>query len=273
MTATAPTTAPRPTRPATGLRDAATLTGRVLTHWRHRPASIFLNLMFPVLMVLMFGYLFGGAMTVPDGRYMDFLIPGMFAMTMLFGLESLVVAVTTDNAKGVTERVRAMPVAATAVLAGRSTADLLNAVVGLAVMVATGLLVGWRADRGLPLALAGLGLLLWLRFAFTWIGIYLGLLLKTPESAVAVQILVWPVGFLSSAFVSPGTMPAWLGAIGAWNPLSATATAIRGLFGDPDWNAQHWAAEHALVLAIVWPAVLTAIFLPLAVRRYRALED
>jgi ABC-2 type transport system permease protein len=256
---------------AGSLRDTATLTGRILQHWKRRPVSIVLGLLFPVLMVVMFGYLFGGAMAVPDGHYMDFLIPGMLAMTMLFGLEAMVVAVTTDTAKGVTERIRAMPVTTTAILAGRSAADLLNAVVGITVMVATGLIVGWTTNRGPLLALAGLGLLVWLRFALTWIGIYLGLLLKTPESAVAVQVLVWPVGFLSSAFVSPDTMPSWLGAIATWNPLSATATAIRDLFGNPSWNAHNWATEHSVALALAWPAVLTVIFLPLAARQYRAL--
>lgn len=270
MTTTAATRRPS-VRAGESLRDALTLSGRILSHWRQRPVSIVVGLLFPVLMVVMFGYLFGGAMAVPDGRYLDFLIPGMLAMTMLFGLESLVVAVTTDNAKGVTERIRVMPVTTTAILAGRSIAELLNAVVGLAVMVATGLLVGWRAERGLLPALAALGLLVWLRFAFTWIGIYLGLLLKTPESAVAVQILVWPVGFLSSAFVSPGTMPGWLGAVATWNPLSATATAIRELFGNPSWNADSWATEHSVALALVWPAVLTLVFLPLAARQHGSL--
>lgn len=265
-------TAPRRHRTDT-LRDTATLAGRILTHWRQRPVSILLGFLFPVLMVLMFGYLFGGAMNLPGGRYMDFLIPGMLAMTMLFGLESLVVSVTTDTAKGVTERIRSLPINATPVLAGRSAADMLNAVVGLAIMVATGLLVGWAPHRGLALTLAATGLLLWLRFAFTWIGIYLGLLFKTPESAVTVQITVWPVGFLSSAFVSPDTMPGWLDAIATWNPLSATATAIRDLFGNPDWNTGGWASHHSIVLALIWPAALTILFLPLAAHQYRALTN
>jgi len=253
------------------LRDAATLTRRILLHWRQRPVSIGLGLLFPVLMVVMFGYLFGGAMAVPAGRYLDFLIPGMLAMTMLFGLESMVVAVTTDAAKGVTDRIRAMPVSGVAVLVGRGWADLLNALVGLAVMVGTGLIVGWRPQHGVVPTLAALGLLLWLRFAFGWIGMYLGLLLKTPEAAVSVQVLVWPVGFLSSAFVSPATMPGWLGAIAAANPLSATATAIRDLFGNPTWAAHGFAADHAVLLAVAWPAALTLVFLPLAYRQYRNL--
>lgn len=168
-------------RRATAVADAAALTGRILRHWRRRPVSIVIGLLFPVLMVLMFGYLFGGAMAVPDGAYLDFLIPGMLAMTMLFGLEAMVVAVTTDAAHGVTERIRAMPVSTRAVLSGRSAADLLNALAGLAVMVTTGLIVGWRPERGLVLTLAALGLLLWLRFAFTWLGIYLGLAAQDPR--------------------------------------------------------------------------------------------
>jgi ABC-2 type transport system permease protein len=252
---------------------AAVLTGRILLHWRQRPASIALTLLFPVLIVLMFGYLFGGAMAVPDGRYIDYLIPGLLAMTMLFGLEGMVVAVTTDAAKGITERIRAMPVSGVAVLTGRSWADLLTAVAGLGVLLATGLAAGWRPHHGIASTLAALGLLLWLRFAFGWAGIALGLLLKTPESAVSVQVLVWPAGFLSSAIVSPGTMPGWLGAISAWNPLSATAGAARELFGNPTWTSHTWAAQHATLLAIAWPAVLTLVFLPLARSRYRRLGD
>lgn len=256
---------------ASWIRDAATLTRRILLHWRQRPVSIAVALLFPVLIVLMFGYLFGGAMAVPDGAYTDYLIPGMFAMTMLFSLESMAVAVTTDAAKGVTERIRAMPVSGIGVLTGRSWADLLHGLAGLAVMVATGLAVGWRPQHGLVPAMTALGLLLWLRFAFTWVGIYLGLRLKTPEAAVSVQVLVWPIGFLSSAFVSPDTMPAWLGALATWNPLSTTATAIRDLFGNPTWATHTWAADHSIALAAVWPAVLTLIFLPLAYRQHRLL--
>ncbi len=266
---TGPLAAPARLRSA---RDATTLARRILLHWKQRPVSVALGWLFPVLLVLMFGYLFGGAMAIPDGGYIDFLIPGMLAMTMLFGLESMVVAVTTDNAKGVTERIRAMPVGAVAVLAGRCVADLLNALVGIAVMVLTGLIAGWRPERGGLLALGAVGLLLWLRFAFVWIGIYLGLLLRTPESAVAVQVLVWPVGFLSSAFVSPSTMPAWLDAVATWNPLSITATAVRELLGNPTWSAQSWATEHAVLLALLWPAALSAVFLPLAAHRYRLQE-
>ncbi|MGW7537217.1 ABC transporter permease [Amycolatopsis sp. NPDC054798] len=251
------------------LTHTAVLTRRILVHWKQRPVSIAVTLLFPVLIVVMFGQLFGGAMAIRDGSYIDFLIPGMLAMTMLFGLESTVLAVTSDAAKGVTERIRAMPVSGLAVLTGRCLADLISAVAGLVVMMGAGLLLGWRPQQAS--VLGAVGLLLWLRFAFVWVGIYLGLLLKTPESAVSVQVLVWPVGFLSGVFVSPDTMPGWLSAIATWNPLTATAGAVRELAGNPAWAASGWAAEHSVLLAAGWPAVLTAVFLPLAVRQYRLL--
>ncbi|TNC29663.1 ABC transporter permease [Amycolatopsis alkalitolerans] len=135
-------------------------------------------------------------------------------------------------------------------------------------MVAAGLAIGWRPEHGPVPALV---LLLWLRFALGWAGIYLGLLLKTPESAVSVQILVWPAGFLLSVFVSPDTMPGWLGAIATWNPVSSTAPAVRHLLGGPAWTDAGWAVDHSVLLAASWPAVLTLIFVPLALRQYRLL--
>jgi ABC-type multidrug transport system permease subunit len=120
--------------------------------------------------------------------------------------------------------------------------------------------------------LTAVGLLLLLRFALLWLGIYLGLVIKGPESVVMVQILVWPVTFLSNTFVAPDTMPGWLGTIAEWNPLSSTVAAVRDLFGNPSWGASSWLAEHALLMAVVWPALLIAIFAPLSVRRFQRLS-
>lgn len=255
------------------LADAWTITRRDLAHWARQPTPVIIGLLFPVLTVLMFAYLFGGAMAVPGGgSYREFLLPGMFAMTMLFGLESTVAAVTADAAKGVTDRFRSMPMAASAPLAGRAVADLLGALLGLAVMLACGLAVGWRWHAGPARALLAVGLLVLLRFALIWVGVYVGLLLSGPEGLVAVQILVWPVGFLSSAFVAPSTMPGWLGTIAQGNPLSATATATRQLFANPGWSAGTWPSTHAQLLAVAWPLLLLAVFVPLSVRRYRRLS-
>ncbi|WP_031469652.1 ABC transporter permease [Sciscionella sediminilitoris] len=253
----------------TALLDGYLLTRREVQRWVHQPAPVVIALLFPVLQVLIFGYLFGGAFTVPNGSYLDYLMPGVYALAMMFGLESTLGAVTADLNRGVTDRFRAMPVRRTAILTARAAADMLNSCAGLAVLLGCGLLVGWRANQGIGPGLAAVALLLLLRFALVWLGIYLGLLVRRTELVTAVQILVWPLGFCSSAFVSPSTMPPWLGAIAEWNPLSATAAAARQLFGNPGWGALTWAGEHPLVLAGCWPVLLLLVFVPLAVRRYR----
>jgi ABC transporter DrrB family efflux protein len=255
------------------VKDGWTVTRRDLLHWVKQPAPVIVGLLFPVLLVLMFGYLFGGAMAVPGGGdYKEFLLPGMFAMTMAFGLEATMIAVSTDIQRGVTDRFRSMPMAPSAVVVGRCGADLLNSAAALAVMIVCGLFVGWQAHNGPGATLAALGLLLLLRFALLWLGIYLGLVVQNPEAVMAVQILVWPVGFLANTFVAPGTMPGWLGAIAEWNPLSSTVAATRELFGNPGWGGDSWIAQNAILMAVVWPLLIVAIFFPLSVRRYRKLS-
>lgn len=256
------------------LSDGWTITRRDVLHWTREPGPVIIGLLFPVLMVVMFGFLFGGAMAMPGGGdgYREFIMPGMFAMTMAFGLETTMIAVSTDAARGVTDRFRSMPIAPSAVVSGRAGADMLNSALGLAVIMGAGLLLGWRAHTGPLEVLAAVGLLLLLRFALLWLGIYLGLVIKGPESVVLVQILVWPVTFLSNTFVAPETMPDWLGTIAQWNPLSSTVAAARELFGNPSWGADSWVADHASLMAIAWPVVLIAIFVPLSVRRFQHLS-
>jgi ABC-2 type transport system permease protein len=144
--------------------------------------------------------------------------------------------------------------------------------VGLAILIGTGLLLGWRWHAGLDAALGAVGLLLLLRFALLWVGIFCGLRAKGPESVATVQVLVWPISFLSNVFVNPSTMPFWLGAIAQWNPLSVTTSAIRQLFMNPGWLAGSWLSEHAVLMALVWPMLLVTVFLPLSVRTYRRLS-
>jgi ABC-2 type transport system permease protein len=262
-----------PTTPLARLRwaaaDAWTLARRGLIHWSRQPGMVLVGLLFPVMMVLMFGYLLGGGMAVPGGGdYREFLMPGMFAMTMAFGVETTFTAVSTDAARGVTDRFRSMPMASSAVVVGRSVVDMLYAAAGLAVMVACGLAVGWRWHHGIGDALLAFGLLLLLRFALIWVGVYLGLVTSGPEALMAVQILVWPLGMLSNAFVPIETMPGWLGAIAAWNPLSATGLATRQLFGNPGVEGM----DHAQLMAVAWPLAIIAVFAPLSVRAYRRLS-
>jgi ABC transporter DrrB family efflux protein len=257
--------------PGYALSDSWTLTRRELAHWARQPVQVVVGLVFPVMLLLMFGFLMGGGKGL-EGEYVDFLVPGMLALTMVFGLDATMLAVTQDLNRGVVDRFRSMPMMSGAVLVGRSVADMLQSAVGLAVMIGVGYAVGWRWHGGPAAFLGAVGLLLLLRFAMLWLGIQLAMVAGKPELVQAVQILVWPLGFLSNAFALPETMPGWLGAAVEWNPLSATATAVRDLFGNQTGTAASWAAEHAGLLAVAWPVLLIAVFFPLAVRRFARLS-
>lgn len=255
--------------------DTWVITGRDLAHWARQPGAVIAStLLFPIMIVLMFGYLLGGAMRVPGGGdYRDFLMPGMFAMTMVFGIGTTMAAVSADAARGITDRFRSLPTAAPAVIAGRAAADMLSSAAALAVLTGCGLLVGWHPHRGAASATAALGLLLLLRFAFVWIGVYLGLrFFPNPEAVTAAQTLEFPIGFLGNPFVAASTMPAWLAAIAQWNPLSSTVSAARQLFGNPTGVQPSWIADHAVVMAVAWPLLLSAVFFPLSLHRYRRLS-
>ncbi|MBV9380184.1 MAG: ABC transporter permease [Streptosporangiaceae bacterium] len=262
-------------RLAWAITDAWVITCRDLAHWARQPGAVIANtLLFPILIVLMFGYLLGGAMTVPGGGdYRDFLMPGMFAMTMVFGIGATLAAVSADAARGITDRFRSMPMATSAVIAGRAAADMLNSAAALAVLTGCGLMVGWHPHRGATRAVAALALLLLLRFAFVWTGIYLGLTYyRNPEAVTAARTLEFPVGFLGNPFVAISTMPAWLSAIAQWNPLSSTVSAARQLFGDPTGSHPSWITDHAVLMAVAWPLLLIAVFFPLSLHRYRHLS-
>ncbi|MDX3311994.1 ABC transporter permease [Streptomyces sp. NPDC054884] len=237
------------------------MTRRELAHWARRPGRLAVGFVFPVMLLLMFGYLIGGGRGV-GGAYLDYLMPGMLALTMAFGLEGTMVAVTQDLDKGVVDRFRAMPMADGAVLVGRSAADMLQSAVSLAVLTAVGLALGWRPQGGPDAFFGALGLLLLFRFAMLWVGIHLALVAGRPEMVQTVQILVWPVGFLSNALAAPTSMPDWLGTAVQWNPMSRTATAVRDLFGGAGPDPAHvWPA-------VGWPLALLAVFFPLAVRKF-----
>ncbi|MET8853337.1 ABC transporter permease [Amycolatopsis sp. NPDC004625] len=256
------------------IEDGWTMAQRHLAQLARRPARLATVVAFPILMVLIFAYLLGGGMTVPGGgSYREFLMPGMFAMTMAFGLSGTMIAVLDDATKGVTDRFRSLPMAPSAVLTGRVAADLLNAVLALAVLLGCGFAVGWRPHGSLSETLAALGLLLLLRTALVWAGIYLGLLTSDPSMVTLAQTCEFPFGFLSSAFVATATMPAWLGTVAEWNPLSSTVTAARVLFGNPGAAGTSWVSAHAVPMAVAWPLVLLAVFVPLAVRRYGRLGN
>ncbi len=255
------------------LREGWLIAGRDVLHWAREPWGLVFGLAFNIMLILMFGFLFGGAIEVPGGGdYIAFLLPGMFALTMLFGLESTMTAMAADAGRGITDRFRSLPLSNASVALGRAIADLANSALNLAVLMLGGLLIGWRPTTGPAEIVLGVVLLLWLRFALLWLGIFLGLRFRGTGATTAVQVLVWPIGFLSTVFVSAETMPGWLGSIAQWNPVSATATAARELFGNPTGTTGGWLADNSVLAASVWPLVITLAFLPLAASAYRRLR-
>jgi ABC-type multidrug transport system permease subunit len=254
------------------IRHSWVITLRDLKHWQREPWTPVFGIAFSIMLLLVFGYLFGGAIELPGGGdYLPYLLPGIFALSMMFGIETTMSSVTQDSKKGITARFRSLPMSSVAVPLGRAAADLTNSALQLGVLMVGGLFVGWRVDGSVGAALVAVGLLLWLRFAMLWLGIYLGLAFRGEGAMMAVQVLVWPIGFTSNLFVAPETMPGWLEALAQWNPVSATAAACRELFGNPTGITDGVLADHAVLLALAWPAVLTLAFVPLASRAYRRL--
>ncbi|SEE84622.1 ABC transporter permease [Jiangella alba] len=256
------------------LADGWVMTKRNLSHVVRAPEEVVIYFTLPIMFVLVFGYVFGSGMALPGGGdYREFLLPGVFAMTMLYGLGATATSIAFDVDRGVVDRFRSMPMARSALVVGRSGADLVRALLEMATLVVCGLLVGWQWRGGIGDALAAVGLILLLRFAITWIGIYLGLVVPNPDT---VGVIVFPAAFpltaLSNVFVAPELMPGWMGAVSEWNPLSSTVAAARELFGNPGFGGDSWAAQHSLLLAVAWPLLILAIFVPLSIRRYQKLS-
>jgi ABC-type polysaccharide/polyol phosphate export permease len=256
------------------VKDTWTLAVRDLLHWRYEPARIAWSLAFPVMSILLFGFVFGSAIVVPGGAgdYREYLMPGLFVMAAAFGISESLFGIAMDSERGITNRFRAMPMSRAAILGGGCVAAMINAVINFVVMIGMGLVVGWSWHDGVGNALLAVGLLLLLRFAVLWIGIWIGLAITSIESAGNISGLLFPFTMISAIFVSPSQMPDWLGTIAAWNPLSSTVVAARELFGNGDPVGTSWIEQHATLMAVVWPLVLIAIFAPLAIRRYQRMS-
>ncbi len=249
-------------RPLVGwaVRDTATTAWRSLVGAFREPQNIVFALLQPVMFVLLFVYVFGGAIEVPGGSYVDYLMPGIFVQTAIFAGVTTGVGLAEDMRKGVVDRFRTLPMSRTAVIAGRAVADTARTVVSLLLMVLVGFAVGYRPDSigGL---VAGLGLVLLVAFAFTWFYVVVALAVKSPEAAQSAGfVLTFPLTFASSAFVATDTMPGWLRAFAENQPITLAADATRALTGIGDASA--WPA-------IAWAAGLLAVLVPTAVALFR----
>ena len=255
------------------MSDCAAMVWRGLLYYRREPTMILWQLGFPIVSVLLFVYVFGSAMEVGGGTdYKTFAMPGMFAMTMAFGFMNTAYIMVVDKEKGVMDRFRSMPMARSAVVSGRGVGDLIGAAIDLGVLALIALAVGWRSEGSAVDTAYAFVLLLMLRFSLIWIGVYLAMFVPGQEQAGNLFAIAFPFGMLSSVFTPPSLMPDWLGFIAMWNPVSSTANAIRELFGNPVPTGDSWIEQHAMEMAVVWPLLITAVFLPLAVRKYQRLS-
>jgi ABC-2 type transport system permease protein len=250
--------------------DGRTMIARRLLQARHEPGQLVAALVFPIIMIVLFGYVFGSAIAVPGGgNYREYLMPGLFAMATFSGVMANVMMIAADVQRGVMDRFRSMPIARWAMPFGQSGADLLISIVTTGMMILCGLAVGWRAHEGFARTVAAFGLIMLMRLALGWVGIWIGLVVKDEETADAFMPLVLPVTMVSNSFVPTEGMPAWLRAISDWNPVSSLVAALRDLFGNPGSGVgDAWPLQHPVAATILWALVLLVIFVPLSVRLY-----
>jgi ABC-2 type transport system permease protein len=256
------------------LSDVWVLTKRSIARIRREPETLSEVTIQPVMFVLMFAYVFGGAINIPGGgSYHEYLIGGMLGMGLAQTAPGTAVAVVSDMSTGLIDRFRSLPMSRAAVLTARTIADLLTQMIGAAVVAGVGLAIGWRVHTSAGDVIEAFALALLFGYAFTWAGVCLGMVLRSPEAAQQTGFVIFlPLTFISSAFVPTQGMPGWLQPIAEWNPLSSLAAACRELFGNPNPAAavQVWPAQHPELAVLCWSAAMLVVFAPLAVHLYRS---
>ena len=255
-----------------GLRDGGIVAWRNLLNVRRNADWLFAAVIQPIMFVLLFAYVFGGALG--GEAYREFLIAGIFVQTTAFNSAFTVIGLCNDLQKGIIDRFRSLPMSRLAVLLGRTTSDLVVSSLALLIMSLCGLFVGWRIRGSVLDAILAYVLLLLFGFAMSWIGALIGLSSPSIEVAQSAGLMwLFPVTFISSAFVGAGTMPGPLRVIAEWNPFTAVIQAVRDLFGNeaPPGMAPSpgWPADNALLYALLASVVIMAVFIPLSVAKYR----
>ena len=246
------------------LSDTAVLAKRGLLRIRRQPDLLVGFTIQPIMFILLFAYVFGGAIATPGfDDYIDFLVPGIIVQSMAFGGFVTALGLADDLKKGIIDRFRSLPMWTPAVLTGRLLADVGTNAIQLAIMLAVSFVIGFRFSSSAPEILAGIALLFLIGYAFSWIFAFIGLTASSPEAANAYGFtILFPITFISSAFVPPETMPDWLEPFAEANPFTTMVDAVRALFlGTPAGN-DVWGA-------VVWCVVIIAVFAPLSVWRYR----
>ncbi|WP_329116718.1 ABC transporter permease [Streptomyces sp. NBC_01353] len=269
--------APKPRGGITqSIGDSLVVAKRNLIRMSRIPEMVIFGLIQPIMFVVLFSFVFGGSMTIGGTTdpvvYREFLMAGIFAQTVTFATAGAGAGIADDMHKGLIDRFRSLPMARGAVLTGRTLADLVQTALTVVVLAIVALLVGWRIHEGVPKALGAFALLLLLGYAFSWIGALIGLSVRTPEAATSGGLIwLFPVTFISIAFVDSAQMASWLQPIAEWNPFSATVQACRVLFGNPGVSTSDaWPMQHPVWASILWSVLIIVVFRTLSVRKYRS---
>jgi len=255
----------RPPRPS-GLSTSLTFGWRALLKIKHVPEQLFDVTIFPVMLTLMFTYLFGGALAGSTEDYLQFLLPGILVQTVIFTTVYTGVTLNTDMERGVFDRFRSLPIWRPSPLVGAQLGDMVRYTLGSIVVIVLGIVLGFRPDGGVQGVVAAVALLLVFAFGIGWIFTLLGLVMRTPNAVMSVGMMVlFPLTFASNIFVSPDTMPEWLQTFVDHNPVTRMVTATRGLMaGDPSAGEIGWVLLAALLF--------TAVFAPIVMRRYQRIN-
>jgi ABC-2 type transport system permease protein len=255
------------------IADGLTIARRNAIKIRRVPDLLGFVILSPVMFVLLFAYVFGDSIEIPGMSYREFLVPGIFVQTMIFGASLTGLGLIEDLQKGIIDRFRTLPMAASAVLIGRSASDVIANAVSLVAMALVGLLVGWRIHSTPQQAMLGFALLLLFAFAFSWVMAVVALAIRTPEVYNnAGFMVIFPLSFIANTFVDATRLPGPLQVIADWNPVSAITQAARELFGNtsaampvPDV----WPLRHSVLASLLWTALILVVFMPLATWRYK----
>jgi len=255
------------------LSDGAVVARRNLIKIKRVPELLVFTTLSPIMFVLLFAYVFGGAIAGGDAQlYREFLIAGIFAQTVIFGATITGAGLADDVKKGIIDRFRSLPMAPSAVLSGRTLSDVVNNVIVLLVMSLTGLLVGWRIRSSFLEAVAGYAILLVFAYAVSWVMAWLGLLVPSVEVFnQATFIVIFPITFIANTFVPLESLPRPLEIFAEWNPTSAISQAARELFGNDALvaPATAWPLQHPVIYTLIWTVIILAVFVPLTNLQYR----
>jgi ABC-2 type transport system permease protein len=256
------------------LADGAVVAKRNLIKIKRVPEVLVFVLLSPIMFVLLFAYVFGGAIDPGAGvSYREFLIGGIFAQTVVFGATFTGAGIAEDMQKGIIDRFRSLPMSRSAVLIGRTASDVVYNVLSILIMGLTGLLVGWRIRGSLIDALGAFVLLLLFAYAFSWVMGYVGLLVPSVEVINNASFMViMPLTFISNAFVPLETFPAPLQTFAEWNPVSTLTQAVRELFGNTSPMmpvSDAWSMQNPVLYTLLWIVIILAVFAPLSIRQYK----